>query len=774
MSTMENPKPEHTKSAPAPHPPSDRHQTPVHEHQAYYSGPSYYGAYGAAGQLGGDASVLGSLSFARVFHLMLRKWSTMALTVTLGVVAAWVYLQYTAPVYRATATIEMSLRKPRIMDQASAVIDDVRISDAEDILNTRLAKIRSPSMAKSVVAQVRALYPQLGTSNAKIEAIAIGGVEVVLQRHSRLVTISAESEQPDVAAAVANAYAQAAEASVFDENRIASESAVAWLKAQAEQQRKVVEKADQTVLDFRTGHQVDTLASQKKIVDASLGEFNQALVLVQSEEAKSRELLKTLENLAGHGETPGPMPDAIPRASEIADARTRLQAALAQKSVLLARYTEQHPEVVAQDKVIASMREQFGAVIDRAKETAAANLALLNKQSASLDAKKQEQAIQSGTLEVKISEIRMQLEQLERERSANELSYRGILNRIEEARLAADETTTAIKIVEQARLPSQPVRPQPARVVALGVALGLFVGAGLIMLAFILEDQISSAEDIERHLVLKVLTLIPSHKRTRHEQLALSSEQDAFGQTAEAFAGLRALLESPQYREHTNVILIASTSPAEGKTITACNLALAYARSGARTLLVDFDLRRPRIGRIFKVPKEDPSLLHALRGGDTGSFKDICVPSGREHLDLAVSRASKSISPAEVMSLRGVPAFVSWARQHYDRIIIDSPPLGVVSDSIVLGSLAGCVILVCRPGKSRIRTTRSAMRQFNEAGGRIIGMVVNDVDFGRSTWFSNYDYRHYGRDYHYSYDHDEVADDQTAGMKSGAGVSSPP
>ncbi len=714
-------------------------------------GNRYYGAHGETSQPGDEGSIPGNLSFKRMFHLALRKWTTIALMTTLGAVVAWTYLQYTAPTYRAVAMIELSLRKPRIMNQANAVIEDVRISDAEDILNTRLAKIRSPSMVKSVIAQMRAHYPQLGMDDELLEAIVLNRVDINLQRRSRLVTIAVESERAAAAADIANAYAQAAEASVFDENRIASESAVAWLKAQAEQQRKVVEKADQAILDFRTRRQVDTLASQKKIVEASLVEFNQALVLVQSEEAKSRELLKTLENLAIVGETPGAMPDAMPRASEIADARTRLQAALAQKSVLLARYTEHHPEVVAQDKVIADLREQFGAVIGRAKETAAANLALLNKQSASLDAKKQEQAAQNTTLEIKINETRMQMDQLERERSANELSYRGILNRIEEARLAADETTTAIKIVEQARFPRRPVRPQPSRVIALGSMLGLLAGAGLVLLTFVLEDQIVSADDIEKHLVLKVLALVPDVKHMRREQLALASEHDAFGQMAEAFAGLRGLLESPQYREHSNVILIASSFPEEGKTITACNLALTYAASGARTLLVDFDLRRPRIGRIFKAPPEALNLMHALCDGEGAEFDRLPIHASQANLDLVVSRASGTISSASVMSLGSVPAFVAWASRHYDRVIIDSPPLGVVSDSIVLGNLAGCVILVCRPSKSRISSTRAAMRQFNETGGRLIGIVVNDVDFSRSAWFSNYDYRHYGRDYHYNY-----------------------
>jgi capsular exopolysaccharide synthesis family protein len=215
-------------------------------------------------------------------------------------------------------------------------------------------------------------------------------------------------------------------------------------------------------------------------------------------------------------------------------------------------------------------------------------------------------------------------------------------------------------------------------------------------------------------------------------------------------AGLRNLLDAPRYCDTSKVLLIMSTQPSEGKTITSCNLALSYATSGQKTLLVDFDMRRPRQANIFKKSrKEYQSLPHTLAKGDPSLFAGLPISSGYPNLDVVLSRPSSENSPASLMGTGAVADFFNLARQNYDRVIIDSPPFGIVGDAVVLSTLCDSVMIMCCPDRSQFRPLKHAIRHLTEAGARVIGVLVNDVDFGRRSMFSGYDY-HYRYAYRYS------------------------
>jgi capsular exopolysaccharide synthesis family protein len=282
----------------------------------------------------------------------------------------------------------------------------------------------------------------------------------------------------------------------------------------------------------------------------------------------------------------------------------------------------------------------------------------------------------------------------------------------------------------------------------------VLIGFVFILVLDRLEDRITSVADIERHMSTKVLAMIPRVPRIKRDQLVKLSADRKFSSFAEAFAGLRGVLSSPRYSDLTQVILIVSTQPEEGKTISSSNLAMTYAMSGKKTLLVDFDLRRPRLGRMFGVNSNgdrSQSLVDVLAAEEDVSFDTLLIPSGYDNLDLVMSRASTQISPATVMGSDALRKFFEWARANYEHVVIDSPPFGLVSDALALGTLSDSVILVCRPERSRYRAIRHALRSLTESGARVLGVVVNDVDF-KGASFSSYSYsRNYGYNYYGKY-----------------------
>jgi len=150
---------------------------------------------------------------------------------------------------------------------------------------------------------------------------------------------------------------------------------------------------------------------------------------------------------------------------------------------------------------------------------------------------------------------------------------------------------------------------------------------------------------------------------------------------------------------------------------------------------------------MFKIDHAAESLIHALNAQDRASFDRLPQPTTCENLEVITSRPSRDISAAEIMGSRVVKDFMQWAESRYDRVIVDSPPYGIVSDAVALAGLTGCLVLVCRPNKSRKRATNHAVKRLTEAGANILGIVVNDVDFSKGAFLSNYSYQ----DTHYNY-----------------------
>jgi capsular exopolysaccharide synthesis family protein len=441
-------------------------------------------------------------------------------------------------------------------------------------------------------------------------------------------------------------------------------------------------------------------------------------------------------------------------------------AATADRDALLSRYTTKHPEVESKSRVVELYRTQLNAALNRARTTAASNLELYRNQAASLRLKKAEQSKLGSDLELKIVERRTHLNALERNRDACDTAYRGILNRIQEAKLAADENTAIIKCVEPAQVPEKPVKPRALVILSLALMAGLAGGFALSLATDKLEDRIGGLQDVDGGWGLSILGAIPRVTVADRRDLVMTTLKDPNSQVAEAIAGLRAMLDSAQYRDKSWVTLLVSSQPEEGKTTTACNLAGSFAGNGQRTLIVDFDLRRPRLAGIFPMPPGQIGLLEFIAHSDEAiSFESLVYDSGYPNLSVMASKPIRHAAPAHAVGDARVKALVAWARGKYDRVILDAPPLGVVSDSLVLGGLADCVLLMIRQDFSRRRLVGHALERLREAGIGNIAAVLNDVDFSRSGYGSPY--YHYSKHYEaYRTPEDVPANPDTAGGRA--------
>ena len=603
------------------------------------------------------------IDLRELLQIMLRKWLLIVAITAFAVASAFFYLHMATPIYEASSLIELSLRRPRILSQQDAVIDDAGRLQSSEMLNTQLMKLQGASLRRNVAEQLEGQRVSGLPSGRKLEGFLRNNVNIELLRRSSLVKISARHPDPETAAMIAAAYANESVENAFRLNRETSQNAVAWLEEQIATQGQELAASEERLLDFKRANPMDTLDARRETIRESLLAYN-------------RELTR----------------------------------AVAVRDELLARYTERHPEVIAQEQLIAAARNQYDSEISKLEE-----------------------------IEGQIAETRTRLLALERDKAAVEISYRGILSRMEEARLSADENTATIKIIEDADVPLRPVLPKKRLILLLALLAGGGFGCGLALLSDKLEDRIWGPEDVEQDIGLKMLGLVPRSEGTKErEDLAKASLGDKFSLTAEAFSGIRGILDT---KEDMGVFLVTSTMPAEGKTICATNMAIMSAKSGKRTLLIDLDMRRPRQARIWKIADPEWSLLHALCDDDSTGFERLAQQTEIKGLDVIVSHVAQDISPAEVLGSKRTRELLEWAGSHYDRVIIDSPPVGVTSDAMVVGGLVDAVVMVGRFNKTKKRQAMTAVRRLMDGGAYILGMVINDVRYSKTS-FGSYGYLH--------------------------------
>ena len=721
---------------------------------AYYGGPAspmYYGggAYGGTGGGGEEeeSSLVGAITLARMFRVCLQRWVTIMVFVIVGAVISLAVFKISPEIYEAGSILEMNPRRS-ILSSTRASMDPDMNAAMNEVFNTRLARLRSRAMFEQVLRQYRTDYPSSTATDKELVAALVES-KMTLVRQSRLIQLAARSPDPQLATDLVNAYSKTAETFTADMNQTKSNVAASWLAGATEAARRELERMDKEMLDFRVAHQIDLMTSEIAVAQQSLEKITAEIGMLESVIERNSELLKTLEMIQSEPEKFGSLPESVPRSLEIGTSFQMLQKALAEKNSLLARYTANHPEVKIREKEAEVYAQQFADVVFRALETCKANLDLGKRQLALKIPKRDDLMRHLSDTELKIVPAKMTLEQMERAREVGDINYKALLQRTREAQLAADENTAIIELVESAILPEnpKPVLPNPLIIFPAGPIIGLILGILFVLVLDHLEDKVAGTSDLEHRLHLKTLAVLPHVRRKKREQLARLVTEDEFSQFAEAVAGLRNLLDSPRYQEMSKVLLCMSTQPGEGKTITSCSLAASCAQSGQRTLLVDFDMRRPRLATIFEKKTEDfNSLPHTLKKADVSLFDTLPVFSGVKNLDIVFSKASSDISPASLMGSGIIVEFFTWARAHYDRIVIDSPPFGIVGDVMTLASLVDSVMIMCCPDRTRFQLIKHAARHLAESGARVIGVIVNDVEFGRGSQFGRYDY-HYTHGY---------------------------
>ena len=299
-----------------------------------------------------------------------------------------------------------------------------------------------------------------------------------------------------------------------------------------------------------------------------------------------------------------------------------------------------------------------------------------------------------------------------------------------------------LRVIEWAPLPTNPINSNRMTTILLGAAIGFSLAAGAAFLMEYLDDTLKTPEEISRELDLPVIGFIADTGADDEEEALVAADQPR-SPIAEAFRSLRTNLEFASVDEPLRSILITSPSPSDGKTTVATNLAVMMAQGGKRVMLVDADMRRPRVHRYMKASNRF-GLSNVFR--DQLSLVEASQPWNQIEDVSVVTSGSLPPNPAELLGSAKMNQIIEEAEGFNDVVIIDSPPF-VVSDSAILAAKVDGVVLVIRPGRTSRESVRAMMEQFQRADARMVGVVLNRVPRG-GTYYGGY--RHYYAPYYYS------------------------
>ncbi len=674
--------------------------------------------------------------FARVVRKRYRG-VLLALLVVPALAAAWVHSQPRQ--YRATARLQI-LRSP-----ATAGATDMRSAPGV-ALNTPAKIARSWALAQKASAHLKS------TERATIPPDEISRNLKVSVEEPDVLAISAESGRPDRAALIANAVLDA----YVDENHNAAREGVTNTRKFLEEQMPRVmadmKRSEAAIKQFRARYHIRDTASLAEAKTRMALDYGAEADRARAEADAADAELASLRRYLANAKPTRMMKRVIsdPVAEGFHDETAKAEVELAK---LLTQYDESHPRVVTLRDRLAqlrqSQRERFGTKgglfkmvdVEEPDPTYEALKERIREQSSRADALRS-RATMLGTFsrarqaEVPTSpDAHVELERLQHMRDSTEKSYLNVVSRLEDARLEEVSLLGAVRVVDRARPPHLPFSPKPTFTVALALMLAAMMGLSLALVQESLDTSIQDTDDLMRRAGLAPLGVLPAvNPRAFHAKIAAISPQSAL---AEGFRMLRTQMAVSGQGSPPATIMVTSAVPGEGKSFVATNLAIAFAQMGARTILVEMDLRRPKLHTAFGISAA-PGTADVLAGA-------AAVESALRKTDVGnlwiLARGKEVANPGALLGATELDTFVASLREQADVAILDTPPALAVADAMLLAPHVDASILVVEQGRVRAGMVADARRMLQQVGGRVAGAVLNKTRANGQSYY--YEYRNY-------------------------------
>lgn len=710
------------------------------------------------------------------YLLILRKHQWLILSFMLSVVTIVSIATFRMqPVYVATARIEIDKENANILPFQGADSYDYML-DSDNYIETQAKILTSETLALQTIRNNGlALRPEYAGSGGISEAVAhgnlanqkrppelaefLGNLSVKRVPNSRLMDVSFESTDPQLAARTVNAHIGTYIEQNYRSKYEATSQASDWLADQLRDFKIKVQKSEDARIAYERQNQIWTLDDKQNMTTQRLSDINKQYTDAQAERVKK----ESLYQFAKAGNL-----DAVPQLDSntaLAELLKKRGDASADHADALQQYGPNYPKVLR-------LKAQLKDIDDNIEKEKRKILDVL--ESDYREARQRESLLADALSQAKtetnqMAEKMVEYNILKREAEANKALYEGLMTKMKETAISGALRSSNIRIVDPAMVPSTPARPAKAKNIILSLLIGLVSGIGLALLREYMDNTVKTPDDIETLARLPSLAVVPQfagangQKRrgmlpyfseNGHDQrVELVAQHLPKSQMSEAFRALRTSILLSQAEHPPQVILVTSALPREGKTTAAANLAVTLAQLGDRTVLVDADLRKPGIGRLLNLGTGKYAGLSSYLAG-VSSLDLVSVPHPVIPNLVAIPTGPLPPNPADLLSSHKLADAIVELRAKFKFIVIDSPPVMAATDAVILSVQADGVLLVVRSGETPKAAFTRTRDLLTSVKSHLLGVVLNAVDSSAPDYY--YSYRYYP--YSYGYGPQEAGD----------------
>jgi len=624
---------------------------------------------------------------------------------------------------------------------------------------------------------------------------------------TNVVQLIAKANTPEQAQAIANISAETYITKLSEMKRSELSQGLEFLKQQMEQIEAKNRETERALSNFRDREGIIAVTSEAESggLLGKLGAMQSDLLQAENDVELTKTQLQAIEKLIEEKKKLAQTSSASGISAQMDKLRETIINLQIELSNKLETQTDKHPDVIAIKKKIEAAQAQLDSEFNKMLTGTSATsidpiteLQDLMKQYVTLTVQLNSMEKRAALMKDRLNRFRsehpeiaskqVELMQLERQSRIYEQAYSTLTSKYEDMRLMEQMKVAGLKVIDPAPLPDSPISPNIRLSLAMGALLGLLLGVMLAFFLYYIDDTINTEEDAQRYLNFPVLGTIPKitpyqvpetainwrssngavrnrdtskndgnlskKSRIKMQNLLghciLYAPEDSHKSNAkESYRNLAVNIQFSLIDEPIKFLLVTSSAPGEGKTTTACNLAITMARPDMKVLLIDADIRRPRLHRILRQNRL-PGLTDILVSGveDNGHLLSDCIHTTTVN-NLYLLPCGSHISNMEsLLASQKMAQLIDTMKQQYDMIILDSAPILSVADSVAISNKVDGVLLVLFSGKTDSRTANRSIDVLKRVNAKIVGTVVTDVDYAKHYGYYRY-YRYYYHYYHH-------------------------
>lgn len=556
-----------------------------------------------------------------------------------------------------------------------------------------------------------------------------GGLGVSPIKNSRLVVLSYDSTSPEMAAEIVNAYADSFMAMNL-ERRIADSSyAQTFLAEQIKQVRANLEESERLLVDYADEKQIADLDERLSVHQRKLDSLSEKLIEVEARRIETQAAYEEEANVGIDSSQLAPGSLIFAYKQSLA----QLESEYAEKSSI---YKSAYPEMQELRSQIDGLKRKLKYEYTQLRQLKELKFKAAQREESMLKLRIEEVNKQVLDLRKRTTDYQA----LKRDVDTNLVLYDSLLQQTKEIGVAAGISANNISVVDYAKIPGSPYKPDMGKSLKMALLFGLLGGIGLAFLFDKLDDTVKSGGDLEDVTGLSVLGIVPQiDKQEISSSVGMLTHQDPTSALAEAYRSFKTALSLSAAGGYPKTLQIASSGVGEGKTTTAIGVALSFIQAGAKVLLVDGDLRNPSIHKDMDI-KNDVGLTNFLAGNE--KLGQVVKRSSLNANMWVLTAGPISPNPAELLASEKMKEFLDKAEKQFDVVVVDGPPVLGLADALVLSNITRGTVLVVDAGETRKGVLTDALKRLHGVQANIIGTVLTKYNQGHSEY--SYLYNYYG------------------------------